>query len=212
MEDQWSLMQFLEMGGPFMWPLIVFSVATLGLIVERIAYIIFHNLNVGKLKEDLLPMAKQGSVDHAMDYLKKLKGRNPGGLILSELFSRWHLGEKRMERAVEAEAQEIVRRLENGFNFLTALASIAPLTGFLGTVSGMIGAFKSIATATEVNAQLVANGIYEALITTVFGLIIAIFALVGYNLLAHRVDNFTAEITKTVSDITAALTDSGDIE
>jgi len=208
MEDQWSLMQFLDMGGPFMWPLIVFSVATVALILERLIYQIFHNLNVDKLKRDLLPIAETGDIEQARQYLKDLKGRNPGALILEELFNRWHLGENRMEKAVEAEAQERVRRLENGFNFLTALASIAPLTGFLGTVSGMIGAFKSIANATEVNAQLVANGIYEALITTVFGLIIAIIALVGYNLLAHRVDNFAADITKTVSDLNAALLDS----
>ena len=70
---------------------------------------------------------------------------------------------------------------------------------------GMIGAFKSIASATEVNAQLVANGIYEALITTVFGLIIAITALVAYNLLIQRVDFFAAEVTKAVNDIVPEL-------
>lgn len=209
--DQWSFMQFLEMGGPFMWPLIVFSIVTIGLILERVLYLTFHNLNVERLKISLLPLAEKGQTAKALKFLDEQKGRNPGVLILRELFSRIHLGERRMEKAVESEAQERVRRLENGFNFLTALASIAPLTGFLGTVSGMIGAFKSIATATEVNAQLVANGIYEALITTVFGLIIAIIALVGYNLLAHRVDNFTADITKTVSDLSAALVENGNL-
>ena len=99
-----------------------------------------------------------------------------------------------MENAAECEAQERIRRMENGFNYLTALSSIAPLTGFLGTVSGMIGAFKSIAAATDVNAQLVANGIYEALITTVFGLIIAIAALVAYNLLVQRVDTLQQKL------------------
>ena len=110
-----------------------------------------------------------------------------------------------MEKAAETEAQERIRRMENGFNYLTALSSLAPLTGFLGTVSGMIGAFKSIADATEVNAQLVAGGIYEALITTVFGLIIAIIASIGYNLLVQRVDNFAAETSKAVNDIIPLL-------
>jgi len=70
----------------------------------------------------------------------------------------------------------------------------------------MIGAFRSIAEAADVNAQLVANGIYEALLTTVFGLIMSIIALVGYNVLAHRVDTFAADITKASSDIVGALT------
>ena len=98
--------------------------------------------------------------------------------------------------------------MESGFNYLTALSSIAPLTGFLGTVSGMIGAFRSIAEATDVNAQLVANGIYEALITTVFGLIIAIAALVAYNLLIQKVDTFAAETAKAINDLVPELIES----
>jgi biopolymer transport protein ExbB len=65
----------------------------------------------------------------------------------------------------------------------------------------MIGAFKSIAEATEVNAQIVANGIYEALITTVFGLIIAIIAMVAHSLLSHLVDRFAADTEQTCSEL-----------
>jgi biopolymer transport protein ExbB len=114
-----------------------------------------------------------------------------------------------MEKAVEAQALSCIGSLENGFNFLTTLGSISPLTGFLGTVSGMIGAFKSIAEATEVNAQIVANGIYEALITTVFGLIIALIAVTAHSLLTHIVDKFTAEVEKTCSDLITELAAAG---
>lgn len=205
MNDQWSLMKLIEMGGPFMWPLMVFSVATVALIIERILYIALHDLRVDRIRKPVLDMMARGDTAGAEGFLETLKPSNVSGRILTELVRHAHLGEHLTEKAVEAEAQERIRRLENGFNFLTALASIAPLTGFLGTVSGMIGAFKSIADATEVNAQLVANGIYEALLTTVFGLIIAIIALIGYNLLAHRVDTFSADITKAVSDIFSAM-------
>lgn len=137
--------------------------------------------------------------------LKIAPEKKTGATVLLALLRNSDFGENRMERAAEGEAQERIRRMENGFNYLTALASLAPLTGFLGTVSGMIGAFKSIASATDVNAQLVAGGIYEALITTVFGLIIAIVASIGYNLLVQRVDNFSAEISKAVNDIVPML-------
>ena len=109
-----------------------------------------------------------------------------------------------MEKAIESEANEKINSLENGFNLLTALASLSPLTGFLGTVSGMISAFQSIANAQDVNAQLVAGGIFEALITTVFGLIIAIIAITGYSLLSHVVDKFSKDIEKLGTDVITA--------
>ena len=206
MTEQWSLIRFFEMGGVFMWPLLVFSILTVGFILERVLYILIHDLKTETIRKDILEFSEKGKLTEADAYLAQLKPRNVSGRILKEVLKNAPYGEHRMEKAVEAEGQEQIRKLENGFNFLSALASIAPLTGFLGTVSGMIGAFRSIAEATDVNAQLVANGIYEALLTTVFGLIIAIIALVGYNILAHRVDTFAADITKASSDIVGALT------
>jgi len=205
MANQWSLWQFIEMGGPFMWPLLIFSIVTIGLIIERVIYVIYHDLNVSPVKRQLQEFIRFGDMASAEEYLAALPAKNIAKPIFTEILKNAPYGEHRIEKAVEAEAQERIRHLENGFNFLSALASIAPLTGFLGTVSGMIGAFRSIAEATDVNAQIVANGIYEALLTTVFGLIIAIIALVGYNILAHRVDNFAADITKAVSDLTSEV-------
>ncbi|WP_028974936.1 MotA/TolQ/ExbB proton channel family protein [Spirochaeta cellobiosiphila] len=210
MSNSWNLMQYFDMGGIFMWPLLVFSIFTVGIFLERFIYLTIHELNPNKIRNHLLDLSYSRSIDEAKRYLDQLKSRNISGRILKEVFKNAPYGEHRMEKAVEAEGQEQVRKLENGFNFLSALTSIAPLTGFLGTVSGMIGAFRSIAEASEVNAQLVANGIYEALMTTVFGLIIAIIALVGYNLLAHRVDTFTAEINKLSSDIIGILSTNED--
>ncbi len=106
---------------------------------------------------------------------------------------------------MEAVAGEKIGSLENGFNLLIALGSIAPITGFLGTVSGMINAFRSIAEAADVNAQLVAGGIFEALITTAFGLVIAIAAITAYNIFAHVVDKFAARIEKAGSEIVTRL-------
>jgi biopolymer transport protein ExbB len=130
-----------------------------------------------------------------------------GARILLTLVNRSGLSEHRMERAVEAEALSCINSLESGFNFLTALGSLSPLTGFLGTVSGMIGAFKSIAEATEVNAQIVANGIYEALITTVFGRIIAIIAMSFHSLFTPVVDKFAAEAERVCSELITEISD-----
>ena len=207
MESKWSLIELFNLGGPFMWVLLVFSIATLTIIIERCIYIGWHHCKVTPLSNKLKQCLREGKKDEAEKMLSELSHKKTAATILYALLTNSKFGEARMENAAECEAQERIRRMENGFNYLTALSSIAPLTGFLGTVSGMIGAFKSIAAATDVNAQLVANGIYEALITTVFGLIIAIAALVAYNLLVQRVDTFAAETSKCINDLIPELLD-----
>lgn len=208
MENNWSMIKLFKLGGPFMWILLIFSIATMALIVERCIYIFWHDCKVEPLAKEIKAMLKNGKKDAAETKLASLSNKHTVATILLSLLENAKFGENRMEAAAQAEAQERIRRMESGFNYLTALSSIAPLTGFLGTVSGMIGAFRSIAEATDVNAQLVANGIYEALITTVFGLIIAIAALVAYNLLIQKVDTFAAETAKAINDLVPELIES----
>lgn len=200
-----NLIEFFKLGGPFMWVLLVFSILTIALIIERCIYLFYHDCNVSDLSQEVKNLLNGGKIDQARSMLGQCKRKKTAATILLALLENSRFGENRMEKAAESEAQERLRRMENGFNYLTAISSLAPLTGFLGTVSGMIGAFKSIASATDVNAQLVAGGIYEALITTVYGLIIAIIASIAYNLFVQRVDNFAAETSKAVNDIVPLL-------
>jgi len=196
-----SLLELFVMGGIFMWPLLFFSIAAVAITVERLIYLLYHNLKLDDLKLKVESAIVDGNLAEAKEYLESRTKRRMGARILLTLVNRSGLSEHRMEKAVEAEAMNCITSLENGFNFLTALGSLSPLTGFLGTVSGMIGAFRSIAEATEVNAQIVANGIYEALITTVFGLIIAIIAMSAYSLFTHVVDKFAAQVEIVCSEL-----------
>jgi len=206
-----SLLELFNLGGVVMWPLAAFSVATLGIGIERIFYLKYHDLRMGVISRKVSDYIKKRDYQSATDYLTPLTKRAMGARILLVLVKRAALtqgknfSELNIERAVETESMVCINSLENGFNFLIALGSLSPLTGFLGTVSGMIGAFKSIATATEVNAQTVANGIYKALITTVFGLIIAIAAMVFHSIFTHIVDKFAAEVEKSCSDMIAEI-------
>ncbi|MDR2630094.1 MAG: MotA/TolQ/ExbB proton channel family protein [Spirochaetaceae bacterium] len=208
-QEGFSLLTFFQMGGIFMWPLLAFSIATVAISLERAIYLLYHDLRIDDLKTRVREYIRAGDIPGAEKYLAALSKRRIGARILRALVSRSQFSEHLMERAVETEALSRINSLENGFNFLIALGSLSPLTGFLGTVSGMIGAFKSIAEATEVNAQIVANGIYEALITTVFGLIIAIIAMVAHSLLSHVVDKFAAEVEEACSELITELAISG---
>lgn len=200
-----SLYSLFMMGGPFMWPLLVFSIAACAIALERFIYFCSRNLNIEPAGKQLLAFCESGDFAGAEAFLEKIKKRAPFARVLLLALQRRGLSEKNLEKLLENEAAALINKFESGFNFLTAIGSLAPLTGFLGTVSGMIGAFKSIAEATEVNAQIVANGIYEALITTVFGLIIAIIAMVSHSLLSHLVDTFAGRFEKNLTDLVIAL-------
>jgi biopolymer transport protein ExbB len=205
--EGFQLLEFFRMGGAFMWPLLVFSIATVSIALERVIFLLSHDLRTEKLSRDVMGFVRENDIAGAKAYLTGKTKRSVGARILLAMLDHTGQSEHLMEKAAETEAQNCINELENGFDFLTALGAIAPLTGFLGTVSGMIGAFKSIAEATEVNAQIVANGIYEALITTVFGLIIAIIAMVANSLLTHAVDSFAAGAEKSCSEVLLEMAD-----
>jgi biopolymer transport protein ExbB len=205
-----SLLELFRLGGIFMWPLLLFSVATIALVLERSIYIFYHNLKLDDIADKLDAYLLEGKHEEAKTWLESLTKRRMGARVLLAMISHIKAGhevpEHRLEKAAEAEAMNCINSLETGFNFLTALGSVSPLTGFLGTVSGMIGAFRSIAEAVDVNAQIVANGIYEALITTVFGLIIAIIAMVFHSIFTHIVDKFAANVETVSSDLIIKIT------
>lgn len=207
-----SVLELFKLGGVIMWPLLVFSIAVIAISIERIVYFIYHNLDVDDIENKVSDYISNNDYSGASEYLSGLTKRRVGARILLTLTGQVKPGqtfsEHRAERAVETEAANNINSLENGFNFLTALGSLSPLTGFLGTVTGMIGAFRSIAEATEVNAQIVANGIYEALITTVFGLIIAIIAMVAHSIFTHIVDRFTSRVEGACSKLIAQISEN----
>jgi biopolymer transport protein ExbB len=193
------------MGGPFMWPLLVFSIAACAIAVERAVYLLSRNLRIDSISAQVLARCEQGALPEAAALLESVQKRAPFAAVMLLAINKKDLSERHLEKTLENEAGALINTFESGFDYLVAIGSLAPLTGFLGTVSGMIGAFKSIAEATEVNAQIVANGIYEALITTVFGLIIAIIAMVSHSLLSHIVDNFAAKLEQTLTNLVITL-------
>jgi len=203
--SSFSLLELFKLGGILMWPLLFFSIAVIALSMERAVYLLYHNLRIDNLSVKISQYIKTGDYSGAVEYLTPLTRRRMAARVLLALItcskSEAGFSENMTEKAAETEAMNCINSLENGFNFLTALGSLAPLTGFLGTVMGMIGAFRSIAEATEVNAQIVANGIYEALITTVFGLMIAIIAMVSHSIFSHIVEKFAARVEGCCSNL-----------
>jgi biopolymer transport protein ExbB len=208
-----SMLELFNLGGALMWPLLAYSIIVITIGLERVIYFASHNRKLDDLGAKVSEFLAGRDFAGAEEYLTPLTKRRLGARVLLALVRRAKpvegklFSEHQVERAVETESMICINLQENGLNFLVVLGSLSPLTGFLGTVTGMIGAFKSIAEATEVNAQIVANGIYEALITTVVGLVIAIAAMIFHSIFSHMVDRFVADVEKTCSDLTAELAD-----
>ncbi|MDR2181409.1 MAG: MotA/TolQ/ExbB proton channel family protein [Treponema sp.] len=192
-----------------MWPLLVFSLAAFTIICDRIIFFAGHRLKIEELERPLMEALREGRLAESAAALAGSAGRDMGARILSALARHARLDSALLEKALRAEAESCVSSLEAGFTFLAAIGSLAPLTGFLGTVSGMIGAFRSIAEAAEVNPRMVAGGIYEALITTVFGLIIAIVSLSAHSILDSVVDRFAVRTERICSRFITALAERG---
>jgi biopolymer transport protein ExbB len=187
-------------GGWSMWPLLLASIVALGIIFERFYFFFTTKLVAKGYNQDLQDAIDASGMEGAQKFLAANKDQRItevliGGMEVSqndpEIFSQ----------GVEREANEIITLLEKGLVVLAAVSTIAPLIGFLGTVSGMINAFDAIANADQVNAKVVAGGIKEALITTAAGLVVAIPAMVFYQYLTSRVNAFTAEVEEAANKI-----------
>ncbi|MBI4720590.1 MAG: MotA/TolQ/ExbB proton channel family protein [Chitinivibrionia bacterium] len=128
-------------------------------------------------------------------------GENGRAAVLHSGLMRASRGSEAVEKAISTAGVIEMSFLERGLIAIATVANIAPLLGFLGTVSGMINAFGAIAAAEQVSAKLVAKGIEEALITTLAGLCIAIPCNVMHNFFISQIDRFIIEMEEASADL-----------
>jgi biopolymer transport protein ExbB len=133
--------------------------------------------------------------------------RGPIAAVLHSGLLRAHRGPEAVEKAIATSGAIEMAFLERGLTALATLSNVAPLLGFLGTVSGMISAFAAIAAAEQVSAKLVAKGIEEALITTAAGLVIAVPITLFYSYFVTRIDRFVIEMEEASAEVVDELLD-----
>ncbi|MBN1594476.1 MotA/TolQ/ExbB proton channel family protein [candidate division FCPU426 bacterium] len=186
-----SLFALFNLGGPFMWLLLGFAILSLAYILERLWHFSQHKFKVEKDARHFIENFQNGERSQELERLARAHPKNDLMQILVFANARRREGYDKLEKIIASKLGVVIARLERGLNVLSSIGSLAPLTGFLGTVSGMINAFRTIANADQVNARMVAGGIFEALITTAFGLLIAIVTVSAYNYFVHKIGNFT---------------------
>ncbi len=202
---QTAMIDWFNKGGIFMWPLLLSSVVGVALSLERWYTLSRARINTRRFIDRLLAALRDQGVDGAIDICTRTRG--PIAAILHSGLMRADKGPDSVAKAIESAGVIEMAYLQRSLVWLASVTVVAPLLGFLGTVSGMINAFDAIAAAEQVSAKVVANGISEALITTEAGLCIAIPIQVLHNWFVTKIDKFITEMEEASAEVVETLVD-----
>jgi biopolymer transport protein ExbB len=185
-EQAISLWELTVKGGPLMIPIILSSFIAIYIFVERVLTINKANQDQASFMAKIKELVQRGDINGAR--LLCAQFDSPVARMIEKGVSRIGSPLKNIEASIENTGKIEIFKLEKNLSILATVAGAAPMMGFLGTVMGMVTAFIAIAQEEgSVGPKLLANGIYEAMITTVAGLIVGIIAYLGYNYLVTRV-------------------------
>ena len=193
--------RFVEGGPGFMGIVLLCLILGLAFAIERIIYLNLATTNTKKLADSVEEALKSGGVDSAKEVCRNTKG--PVASIYYQGLDRADEGVDAAEKAVVAYGGVQMGQLEKNVSWISLFIAIAPMLGFMGTVIGMIDAFDKIQAAGDMNPSLVAGGIKIALLTTVFGLIVAIILQIFYNYIIAKIDS----IVNSMEDASITLID-----
>ena len=193
--------KFIEGGPGFMGIVLLCLILGLALAIERIIYLNMATTDTDKLLNDVESALNNGGVDAAKEVCRNTNG--PVASIFYQGLERSNEGVEMVEKSIVSYGSVQMGLLEKGLSWISLFIALAPMLGFMGTVIGMIGAFDSIEAANDISPGLVAGGIKVALLTTVFGLIVAMILQIFYNYLIAKVDS----IVNSMEDASISLID-----
>ncbi len=199
-----KLIDMFLKGGLVMWPILACSIIGLAIAVEKFIVIRKSKINVPAFSIKIRGILKKKDVASAMGYC--MEEKSPIANIIRRGLKKIKLGRKRVLDAIEIAGKQEISKLEKGLSTLATVAGAAPMLGFLGTVTGMIAAFMKIQEL-QGNASPadLASGIWEALLTTAFGLFVGIPALVLYNYFVSNINKIVLDMERVATDVLDVL-------
>ena len=184
--------RFIEGGAGFMGIVLLCLILGLAIAIERIIFLNLSSTNSKKLTQDVEDALQSGGLEAAKEVCRNTKG--PVASIFYQGLDRADDSLESAEKAVVAYGGVQMGQLEKNVSWISLFIALAPMLGFMGTVIGMIDAFDKIEAAGDMNPSLVAGGIKIALLTTVFGLIVAIILQVFYNYIIAKIDSIVNDM------------------
>ena len=186
------MVEYFVNGGPFMWPILISLIFGLGFSFERLYSLLMSSVNSKKFFQEVSETLDTNGVEPALELCENTRG--PVAAIFHAGLARRHRGLSEVEKAIQNAGPVEMAFLERNMIWLNAVITIAPMIGFTGTVVGMIGAFDAIKAANDISPAVVAGGISQALLTTAFGLIVAMIIQIFQNLFVNRIDRLVLDM------------------
>ncbi len=209
----WEVYEFLARGGPIMIPIALSSITALAILFERLWSLRRVNVMPPKLDEGVRKLVSDGEPDKALEACRRSSA--PQARILEACLRYRELTRRDIKEAIEDVGRREIGNLSRLIEALGIIAAVSPLLGLLGTVTGMIQAFRQVVTAASrgaIDPSQLANGIWEALITTAAGLSVAIMAYLAYRYLQGRVNRMASEMERCALDLLDIVTGVADNE
>lgn len=196
-------MSFLEIvlkGGWIMLFIFIASIITITIIIDRYRVIRKSRSNVPAFLVKIRGYLKKNDIKGALTIC--MEEKTPTANIVKKGLKKFNFGHERVKEAIESAGKQEITKLEKGLSVLATIAGVAPLLGFLGTVTGMITAFMKIEDLQgAANPSDLAGGIWEALLTTAFGLVVGIIAYTFYNYLVGAINEFVLDMEVVSNDV-----------
>lgn len=193
--------KFIEGGAVWMAPILIVFILGLALVVERIIYLNLSTTNTQKLLNSVENALKTGGVQAAKEICKNTRG--PLASIFFQGLDRTDEGIEIVEKSIVSYGGVLMARLEKNLSWIGLFIALGPMLGFLGTVVGMVEAFDAIEKAGDISPTVVAGGMKVALLTTVFGLIVAIVLQIFFSYLVTKVES----LVNSMEDSTISFMD-----
>ena len=184
--------KYIQGGAGWMTPVLLCLIFGMALVIERILYLNMATTNVQKLLEGIEGYVQKGDYNGAKDLCRDTRG--PVASIFYQGLDRIDEGLDNVEKAVTSYGGVQMARLENNMTWIGLFIALAPSFGFLGTVVGMVQAFDDIEVAGDISPTVVAGGMKVALLTTIFGLIVAIILQIFYNYILTKIESLVAQM------------------
>jgi len=197
------MFDIIQKAGPVIYPIILCSILAVAIVIERIYHLYKARIDTKDFMSNIEITIKRNRIAEAIKICDKTPG--PIAHIVKAGVLQHDRPRQEIRESIEDAGHQEVPRLERHLSLLATIAHISPLLGLLGTVTGMVRAFQVIqektASFNPVSPGDLAGGIWEALLTTVAGLIVAIPTVVAYNYLVNRVEEFVLEMERSATEV-----------
>jgi len=202
-DSEMTLLDLFLKGGYLMIPILILSVIAVTIFVERLLYLRKAARKDSSLLRTLKSRIRDGRLDEARELCTV--SDSVTGRILSKALNRLGMPVREIENSMQNAAAVEVARMEKKISLLAAIATIAPMFGFLGTVVGMIRSFYNISIANDISIGIIAGGIYEKMITSAYGLVVGVTAYIMYTSLNYMTDNIISDVESDIADFMEIL-------